>query len=45
MSLQPEREPVVCPMYRWLETAHALHKRGDGALAEATYRAMDARRG
>lgn len=44
MSLEPEREPVVYPVYRWLEIADSLRKHGDGALARAISRAMDARR-
>ncbi len=40
MNLEPEKEPVVYPVYCWPEIAHELHKRGDGALGDAIYRAM-----
>lgn len=44
MSLEPERAPVVYPVFGWFEVADALDAVGDGALAEAIRRAMDGRR-
>ncbi|HEV2109048.1 MAG TPA: hypothetical protein VGR16_12360 [Thermomicrobiales bacterium] len=44
MSVDPEREPVVYPVFGWFEIVDRLYELGDGALAEAIYRAMIGRR-
>jgi hypothetical protein len=44
MSIDPERDPVVYPVVVWLEIAHRPYVHGDGTLAAAIHRAMDARR-
>ena len=44
MSLDPERTPVVYPVFAWLEIAVRLETRGDGALAAAITTAMNGRR-
>ena len=44
MSLDPERMPVVYPVFAWLEIAERLTTLGDGALGEAIRRAMNGRR-
>ncbi len=44
MSLEPEREPVTYPVYRWLEIAHELRNRGDRDLANAIDRTTWGRR-
>ena len=44
MSLDPERTPVVYPVFAWLEIAARLEALGDGALAAAITAAMNGRR-
>ena len=44
MSLDPERTPVVYPVFAWLEIAAQLEVLGDGALAAAITTAMIGRR-
>ncbi len=44
MSLDPERTPVVYPVFGWLEIADQLSTLGDGALAAAITAAMNGRR-
>ena len=44
MSLDPERAPVVYPVFGWLEIAAQLETLGDGALAAAITAAMNGRR-
>ncbi len=44
MSLDPERTPVVYPVFAWLEIAERLTTLGDGALGEAIRQAMNGRR-
>ncbi len=44
MSLNPERAPVVSPVFGWLEMAARLGALGDGALAAAITAAMHGHR-
>ena len=44
MNLDPERTPVVYPVFGWLEIAARLEALGDGALAAAITAAMSGRR-
>lgn len=44
MSLDPERTPVVYPVFAWLEIADQLSTLGDGALASDIVAAMNVRR-
>ena len=44
MSQDPERTPVVYPVFGWLEIAARLEALGDGALAAAITAAMSGRR-
>ena len=44
MSLDPERVPVVYPVFDWLEITARLEVLGDGALAAAITAAMSGRR-
>ena len=44
MNLDPERTPVVYPVFGWLEIAAKLEALGDGALASAITAAMNGRR-
>ncbi|MDP9471108.1 MAG: hypothetical protein M3Q71_10680 [Chloroflexota bacterium] len=44
MSLDPERKPMVCPVFAWLEIAGRLAALGDGALAADIQQAMNGRR-
>ncbi len=44
MSLDPERMPVVYPVFAWLEIAGRLADLGDGALAADIQQAMNGRR-
>ena len=44
MRLDPERTPVVYPVFAWLEIADQLSVLGDGALAAAITAAMKGRR-
>ena len=44
MSLDPERTPMVYPVFGWLEVAARLDALGDGALAAAITAAMNGRR-
>ncbi len=44
MSLDPERMPVVYPVFAWLEIAGQLADLGDGALAVDIQHAMNGRR-
>ncbi len=44
MSLDPERTPMVYPVFAWLEIAERLTTLGDGALGEAIRQAMNGRR-
>ncbi len=41
MSLDPERTPVVYPVFAWLEIADQLSTLGDGALASDIVAAMN----
>ena len=44
MSLNPERSPIVYPVFAWLEISAQLEVLGDGALAAAIITAMNGRR-
>ncbi len=44
MSLDPERMPMVYPVFLWLELSGHLERVGDGALAEAIRQTMSGRR-
>ncbi len=44
MSLDPERTPMVYPVFAWLEIAGRLADLGDGALAADIQHAMNGRR-
>ncbi len=44
MSLDPERTPVVYPVFAWLEITERLDGMGDGALAADIRTAMNGRR-
>ncbi len=44
MSLNPELQPMVYPVFGWLEIAGQLEHVGDGALAAAIFTAMTGRR-
>ncbi len=44
MNLEPERTPVVYPVFAWLEIAARLEALGDGALAADVIAAMSGRR-
>ncbi len=44
MSLDPERTPMVYPVFAWLEVAGRLADLGDGALAADIQHAMNGRR-
>ncbi len=44
MSLDPERRPMVYPVFLWLEISGHLELGGDGALAEAIRQTMSGRR-
>ncbi len=44
MSLDPERRPVIYPVFAWLEIAERLTTLGDGALGDAIRQAMNGRR-
>ncbi len=44
MRLDPERTPMVYPVFAWLEIAGRLADLGDGALAADIQHAMNGRR-
>ncbi len=44
MSLDPERAPMIYPVFAWLEIAGRLAALGDGALAADIQDAMNGRR-
>ncbi len=44
MSLDPERRPVIYPVFAGLEIAERLTTLGDGALGDAIRQAMNGRR-
>ncbi len=44
MSLNPERQPMVYPVFGWLEIVARLEAVGDGALAADITAAMSGRR-
>ncbi len=44
VSLEPERTPLVYPVFAWLEIAERLIAAGDGALAADIQQAMNGRR-
>ena len=44
MSLDPERTPVVYPVFAWLEIAARLEALGDGALVADIVMTMHGRR-
>ncbi len=44
MNLDPERTPVVYPVFAWFEIADRLDALGDGALAADIRAAMNGRR-
>ncbi|MDP9473398.1 MAG: hypothetical protein M3Q71_22500 [Chloroflexota bacterium] len=44
MSLDPERRPMIYPVFLWLEISGYLERVGDGALAEAIRQTMSGRR-
>ncbi len=44
MSLDPERTPMVYPVFAWLEIAELLTAAGDGALGADIQQAMNGRR-
>ncbi len=44
VSLDPEREPIIRPVFVWLEIAAQLIMHGDGSLATEIQAAMDGRR-
>ncbi len=44
MSLDPERAPMVYPVFAWLEIAERLIAAGDGALGADIQQAMNGRR-
>ncbi len=44
MSLDPERTPMVYPVFAWLEIAERLTTAGDGALGAEIQQAMNGRR-
>ena len=43
MSLDPEREPIIRPVFVWLEVASRVDVAGDGTLAVEIRRAMKGR--
>ncbi len=43
MSLDPERRPMIYPVFLWLEISGYLERVGDGALAEAIRQTMSGR--
>ncbi|MDP9471174.1 MAG: hypothetical protein M3Q71_10985 [Chloroflexota bacterium] len=44
MSLDPERRPMIYPVFLWLEISGHLERVGDGGLAEAIRQTMSGRR-